>query len=68
MKKEIAYHKHAEECRALAKRMESGNQRDQLLKMAETWEVLAQERARILRQQTEEPAAPRDAGEPKRAK
>jgi hypothetical protein len=29
--------------------MESGEQRDQLLKMAETWEVLSRERERTLR-------------------
>jgi hypothetical protein len=42
------YLKHAKECRALAKQMESGAQRDQLIKMAETWEVLARERNRTL--------------------
>jgi hypothetical protein len=35
--------------------MESGEQRDQLLKMAETWEVLARERERTLRNRGEEP-------------
>jgi hypothetical protein len=43
-----AYLRHAKECRALAKQMESGQQREQLIKMAETWEVLARERNRTL--------------------
>ena len=42
------YLKHAKECQALAKRMQSGEQREQLIKMAETWEVLARERNRTL--------------------
>jgi hypothetical protein len=46
--------KHAKECRGLAKQMESGEQRDQLLKMAETWEVLASERQRTLRNKSGE--------------
>jgi hypothetical protein len=46
MKKASEYLKHAEECRALARRMENGEQRDQLLKMAETWDQLAQQRAK----------------------
>ncbi len=46
MKKKEDYLKNAKECRALAKQMVSGTQRDQLLKMAETWEVLASERDR----------------------
>ena len=49
MQKANDYLKHANECRALAKQMENGQQRDQLLKMAETWEVLAAERRRTLR-------------------
>ena len=46
MKKTEDYLKHAKECRGLAKQMASGEQRDQLLKMAETWEGLAVERER----------------------
>ena len=49
MKKTAEYIQHAKDCRALAKKMESGEQRDQLIKMAETWEVLATERERTLR-------------------
>jgi hypothetical protein len=55
MKKAGDYLKHAKDCRALAKQMESGEQRDQLMKMAETWEVLARERERTLRNRGEEP-------------
>lgn len=49
MKTVVDYRRHAEECRALAKQMKVGEQRDQLLKMAETWETLANERQRTLR-------------------
>ena len=49
MDKSADYMKHAKECRGLAKHMESGEQRDQLMNMAETWEVLARERERTLR-------------------
>lgn len=48
MKKASEYRRHAEECRALAERMQSGEQRDQLLEMAETWENLAAERAALV--------------------
>jgi hypothetical protein len=49
MKKTDEYIQHAKDCRRLAKQMENGEQRDQLIKMAETWEVLARERERTLR-------------------
>jgi hypothetical protein len=54
MKKTEDYQKHAKECRALAKQMANGEQREQLLKMAETWEVMASERARRQRHTPEE--------------
>ena len=54
MKKTDEYLKHAKDCRGLAKQMESGEQRDQLVKMAETWEVLARERERTLRNRGDE--------------
>ena len=62
MKKSEDYLKHAKACRGLAKQMESGEQRDQLLKMAETWEVLAAERSRTLRNRGEEgaPLSPKE--------
>ncbi len=47
MKKASEYRRHAEECRALAKGM-SGEQRDQLLVMANTWDRLAAERSELI--------------------
>jgi len=47
MKKASEYRQHAQECRELAKHMPAGDQREQLLKMAETWDKLALERQRI---------------------
>ena len=44
MKKEIQYRHQAKECRRLAKQMALGDHRDQLLKIAETWDKLADER------------------------
>jgi hypothetical protein len=55
MKKQDEYLQHAKDCRRLAKQMESGEQREQLLKMAETWEVLATERERTLRNSGQDP-------------
>ena len=54
MTKTGEYIRHAKDCRRLAKQMESGEQRDQLIKMAETWEVLAAERERTLRNRGED--------------
>ena len=48
MRKVSEYHLHAGECRSLAALMPSGDQRDQLLAMAETWDRLADERERAL--------------------
>jgi hypothetical protein len=58
MKKTNEYAQHAKDCRGLAKQMAAGDQRDQLLKMAETWEVLAGERERNLRNRQEIDAPP----------
>ena len=44
MKRAAEYRKHAQECRALAKRKEHGEQRDQLPAMAQTWDGLAEQR------------------------
>ena len=46
MKNASEYRLHAEECRILANRMR-GEQRDQLLDIAVTWENLAAERASL---------------------
>lgn len=48
MKKASDYLQHAAECRALAARMELGDARDQLLRMAATWETLARERSAMI--------------------
>ena len=47
MKKASEYRQYAEECRILASQMK-GEQRDQLLQMAATWENLAAERASLV--------------------
>jgi hypothetical protein len=52
VKKASEYRKHAQECRVLANSM-SGDQRDQLLEMAATWEKLAAERSELLRRHPE---------------
>jgi hypothetical protein len=44
MKKASEYRQHAEECRTLAHQMKAGEQRDQLLEIARTWDKLAKER------------------------
>jgi hypothetical protein len=49
MTKALKYSQHALGCRHLAKQMTGSEQREQLLKMAETWDVLARERERTLR-------------------
>jgi hypothetical protein len=54
VQKREEYLRHAAECRTLAKQMEQGEHRDQLLKMAQTWEVLAEERERTRRSRGDE--------------
>ncbi len=53
MKKASEYRLHAQECRALANAMDHGDQRDQLLEMAATWERLAEERSELVRRNPE---------------
>jgi hypothetical protein len=53
MKKASEYRQHAQECRALAARMERGDARDQLLRMAATWEELARERSALIERHPE---------------
>ncbi len=48
MKKASEYRQHAEECRVLARGIQ-GEQRDQLLEMAATWDKLAAERSELIR-------------------
>ena len=66
MRKTEEYVAHARECRALARQMEQGDHRDQLLKMAETWEVLATERERAFRATGEEQPIETAPSHPKR--
>jgi 2-oxo-4-hydroxy-4-carboxy--5-ureidoimidazoline (OHCU) decarboxylase len=49
MKKASEYREHARECRALAATMDSAQQREQLLQMAEHWEKLAEDRVALIR-------------------
>jgi len=49
MKKASEYRQHAEECRALAQGMDHGEQRNQLLEMATTWDNLAADRSDLVR-------------------
>ncbi len=43
------YRRHAEECRTLAARMKTREQREQLLKIAATWDRLAENRSGLSR-------------------
>jgi hypothetical protein len=52
MKKASEYRQHADECRTLAKGTQ-GEQRDQLLDQAATWERLAAERSELIRRHPE---------------
>jgi hypothetical protein len=53
MKKASEYRQHAEECRAMARTMVSGEHQDQLLEMAATWDRLAAERSDLVRRHPE---------------
>jgi hypothetical protein len=48
MKKAAEYRLHAKDCRQLAAKASKPDQRDQLLRMAETWESLARDREMFL--------------------
>ena len=48
MRKASEYRHHAEECRKLAAKMKTGDQRDHMLKIAEMWDQLAKERDNML--------------------
>jgi hypothetical protein len=47
------YRLHAKECRELAKAMDQGEHRAQLLKMAATWDKLAEDRTEMVRRHPE---------------
>jgi hypothetical protein len=51
MEKVESYRKHAEECRTLAERARSSDEREMLLNMANTWEGLATARMAQISQQ-----------------
>ncbi len=53
MKKASEYRQHAAECRALAAKMDSPEQRDQLIEMAGHWERLADDRAKLIERHPE---------------
>jgi hypothetical protein len=53
MKKASEYRQHAVECRQLAATMASGEQRDQLLEMPETWDRLAADRSELVQRHPE---------------
>jgi hypothetical protein len=53
MKKASEYRRHADECRAIARGVQDGPQRDALLEMAATWDKLAAERADLVRRHPE---------------
>ena len=55
MRKVSEYQDHAAECRKMAAGMRNPEQRGQLIKMAETWELLAAERRKQLEKQTAPP-------------
>jgi hypothetical protein len=48
MKKASEYRDHARECRGLAATMDSADQREQLLQMAEHWDKLAGDRVQLV--------------------
>jgi len=47
MRKAVEYRQHAAECRALARSVQKEDHRQQLLKMAEIWESLADDCERM---------------------
>ncbi|WP_204239743.1 hypothetical protein [Microvirga arvi] len=53
MKTAAEYRQHAEECRTLARHLPEGEQRNQLLEMAKTWDSLAETRKALIRNQSE---------------
>lgn len=60
MKKAVEYRQYAADCRALAARMDIGEHRDQLLRMAAAWEELAHDRETIMPARGDEIDTPLD--------
>ena len=56
MKKAEEYRHHAAECRVLARAAKNEEHRNQLLIIAETWEGLASERERAVKEDSSAPA------------
>jgi hypothetical protein len=48
MRETSEYRHHAEECRKLAAKMKTGDQRGHMLKIAKMWDQLAEDRAEML--------------------
>ncbi len=53
MKTAAEYRKHAEECRVLGKQVPEGEQRNQLLEIARTWDNLATDREKLVQNHPE---------------
>ena len=66
MKKAQDYRDHAIECRALARKARSEEERVQLLTMAATWDGLAAERERLVSEGPTESQVSSSAGSPPR--
>ncbi len=58
------YHRHAEECEALAKKALSLEHRDMIAQMAETWRLLAEQRQRKLARRASQNALLNDQVDP----
>jgi len=59
MKKVSEYEAHAAECRKMASQMSNPEHRKQLIEMAETWDMLAQARAKQLKRKKNNGEPPR---------
>jgi hypothetical protein len=55
MLKATEFRQHAAECRAMARTIQKDDYRQQLLKMAEIWDSLANERERTQKQKNSRP-------------
>ena len=62
MKQASEYRQHADECRALAATMKIGEHREQLLRMAEMWERLLEDRFDPARGRSERDEAEAELG------
>ena len=67
MKTAAEYRKHAQECLVLANQMPSGEQLEQLMEMARTWEALAKSREGLVRNHPEMDTSKGPIREPSRS-